>query len=72
MSGRAIPRSTQEQQIKIAPPLRRTPPGQYSGTRQAHPGLSLKARFRCPFKPNDASAVNPLQGFRCNAFLIPT
>ena len=30
-----------------------------SGTRQAHPGLSLKARFRCHLLPNDAYAVNP-------------
>jgi hypothetical protein len=72
VSGHAIPRSTREQQIKIAPPLRRTPPGQYSDTRQTYPGLSLKARFRCHFIPNDASAENLFRGFRCNAFLIPT
>lgn len=71
VSGRALPRSIREQQIKIAPPLRRAPPGQYSGTRQAHPGLSLKARFRCRFIPNDASAVQSLTGLSMQRLLDP-
>src|SRR5207248_6359854 len=37
----------QEPQPRLAPPTCRTPPGQYTGIRQAHPGNSLSLRFRC-------------------------
>ena len=47
VSAPAFPRSVQEPQTGLAPPKRRTPPGQYSGTRQAHPGNSWPPRFRC-------------------------
>src|SRR3954469_971745 len=40
VSAPAFPRSVQEQQTGLAPPSRRTPPGQSAGTRQAHPGDS--------------------------------
>ena len=38
VSSRAFSRSTQTQQTRLTSPLRRTPPGQSAGTRQAHPG----------------------------------
>jgi hypothetical protein len=38
VSRRAFSRSAREPQTKLTPPLRRTPPGQYTGIRQAHPG----------------------------------
>ena len=47
VSGRAFPRSVQQQQTRLASPSCRTPPGQSAGTRQAHPGDNLKPRFRC-------------------------
>ena len=47
VSAPAFPRSMQEPQTRLAPPPCRTPPGQYSGTRQAHPGISASPRFRC-------------------------
>src|SRR6476660_200949 len=44
VSGHAIPRSTRKQQIKLAPPLRRTPPGQEIG----HPPGSSRAELKGP------------------------
>jgi len=38
VSSRAFSRSTRTQQTRLTSPLRRTPPGQSAGTRQAHPG----------------------------------
>jgi hypothetical protein len=38
MSSPAFPRSPREPQTGFTPPLCRTPPGQYMGTRQTHPG----------------------------------
>ena len=37
VSTLAFSRSVQEPQTRLTPPLRRAPPGQYTGTRQAHP-----------------------------------
>ena len=38
VSSRAFSRSTRTQRTRLTSPLRRTPPGQSAGTRQAHPG----------------------------------
>src|SRR6266511_3261863 len=38
VSTLAFSRSVQEPQTRLTPPLRRAPPGQYTGIRQAHPG----------------------------------
>jgi hypothetical protein len=50
VSAPAFPRSVQEPQTRLAPPTCRTPPGQYSGARQAHPGSSVLPRFRCQLR----------------------
>ncbi len=42
-----VPTFPIEAQVKLAPPPCRTPPGQSAGTRQAHHGPELQARFRC-------------------------
>jgi len=47
VSSRAFSRSTQTQQARLTSPLRRAPPGQSAGTRQAHPGTIWTPRFRC-------------------------
>jgi hypothetical protein len=57
VSAHAFPRSTRKPQTGLTPPARRTPPGQSAGTRQAHPGIALRPRFRCRFLNLDASAV---------------
>ncbi len=43
VSTLAFSRSVQEPQTRLTPPLRRAPPGQYTGTRQAHPGRRSKS-----------------------------
>jgi hypothetical protein len=40
VSGRAFPRSVREPQTRLMPPPCRAPPGQSSGTRQAHPAAN--------------------------------
>ena len=47
VSALAFPRSMQKPQTGLAPPPCRTPPGQSTGTRQAHPGTYEMPRFRC-------------------------
>ena len=42
VSTLAFSRSVQEPQTRLTPPLRRAPPGQYTGTRQAHLEGKLK------------------------------
>ena len=50
LSGRQVPTFHARAKTKLAPPPRRTPPGQSTGTRQAHPGTPKHPRFRCqPF-----------------------
>jgi hypothetical protein len=44
-------------QTTLAPPPRRTPPGQSTGTRQAHPRAAKIPWFRCHPIPFDASSV---------------
>jgi hypothetical protein len=44
-------------QTRLAPPPRRTPPGQSAGFRQAHPRPCARAWFRCHLRPFDASSV---------------
>jgi hypothetical protein len=46
-AGRQVPTFHTRAQTKLAPPPRRTPPGQSAGTRQAHPGALARPRFRC-------------------------
>ena len=46
-AGRQVPTFHTRAQTKLAPPPRRTPPGQSAGTRQTHPGAGHAARFRC-------------------------
>src|SRR5947209_13925087 len=45
VSGNAFPRSAWKQQIRLALPLCRTPPGQSTGTRQTCPGIKKTPRF---------------------------
>lgn len=47
VSPPAFPRSVQKPQTRLAPPSCRAPPGQSTGTRQAHPGTTGLPRFRC-------------------------
>jgi hypothetical protein len=49
VSSLAFQRSLREPQVRFTPPLRRTPPGQYMGTRQTYPGFFGPTRFRCRF-----------------------
>src|SRR6266498_1111689 len=49
VSARAFPRSAHKPQTRLTPPARRAPPGQSAGSRQAHPGIALRPRFRCRF-----------------------
>jgi hypothetical protein len=56
-AGRQVPTFHTEAQTKLAPPPRRTPPGQSAGTRQAHPEPARRARFRCHPYVFDASSV---------------
>ena len=44
---RQVPTFHTGAQTKLAPPPCRTPPGQSTGTRQAHPGAMARPRFRC-------------------------
>ena len=58
VSGHAFSRSAREPQTGLTPPPRRTPPGQYTGTRQAHPGTHTIAPVLMPSEQSyDASAV---------------
>ena len=47
LSGRQVPTFHARAKTTLAPPPRRTPPGQSTGTRQAHPGAPKHPRFRC-------------------------
>ena len=59
VSTLAFSRSVQEPQTRLTPPLRRAPPGQYTGTRQAHPEGKLRSLdFDAVFPFNDASTAH--------------
>src|SRR5262245_38395908 len=47
VSRHAFSPSVQKPQIRLASPSCRTPPGQQTGTRQAHPEATEMPRFRC-------------------------
>ena len=62
LSTLAFSRSVREPQTGLTPPPRRAPPGQYSGSRQAHP----RGGFRTPSYDatsflNDASTATPVR-----------
>ena len=64
----------QEPQTKLTPPPRRAPPGQQSGSRQAHPGSGTKtpgfdAVFVLQRFNNDTQDKPPVLW---NVFLVPT
>src|ERR1700683_5598751 len=60
VSTLAFSRSVQEPQTRITPPLRRAPPGQYTGTRQAHLGGPEKTPdFDAVCMTYDASTATP-------------
>ena len=77
VSTLAFSRSVQEPQTRLAPPLRRAPPGQYTGTRQAHlegrrrpPDFDAISDFR---RLNSARPARTAPAERFwNAFLVPT
>src|SRR6266700_2631388 len=68
VSAPAFSRSVQEPQTRLAPPTCRTPPGQYSGTRQAHPGSSVLPPVSMPTK----TFRHLNSGSLALAFLVPT
>ena len=57
VSGHAFSRSAQKQQTRLTSPLRRAPPGQSAGIRQAHPEVVWPPRFRCHLRTIDAYSV---------------
>src|SRR6266540_2014095 len=77
VSTLAFSRSVQEPQTRLTPPLRRAPPGQYTGIRQAHPGgLPRAPGFDAVSVSFDASTAHappviPAERF-WNVFLVPT
>ena len=68
VSTLAFSRSVQEPQTRLTPPLRRAPPGQYTGTRQAHLEGKLKdPRFRCHFRLSTPQQRTPARNSRPSA-----
>jgi hypothetical protein len=68
VSAPAFPRSVQEPQTRLAPPTCRTPPGPYSGTRQAYPGSSVLPPVPMPTK----TFRHLNSGSLALTFLVPT
>jgi hypothetical protein len=63
VSALAFSRSVQEQQTRLTPPLRRAPPGPYTGTCQACPeGKPEALGFDAVQSTFDASTTTPLSG----------
>ena len=56
-SGRQVPEFHTRARTTLAPPSRRTPPGQSTGTRQTHPRATTRPWFRCRRYAFDASSV---------------
>jgi hypothetical protein len=57
LARRQVPMFRTRARVELAPPLRRTPPGQSTGTRPAHPGVIPRPRFRCRLDAFDASSA---------------